>query len=303
MKRSAFLSLLPVIALGLSSCGKSDKEGGGDKTDAGVKTSGKVTIKTGGSTTIQPIMNEWADAYDDVKVSVAGGGSGNGIKELIAGRLDVANASRPMKPEEKADLKKATGKEVKEYHIGYDALAIFTAKNNPMKEISVEQLKEIYAAGGTITKWEQLGANANGMTGDIKVLGREASSGTGEYFQEAVCGKDAAGKKVEYRQGISEMSSSNQVIDTVATVATSIAYDGQAFKNDKVHWLAVSKKTGEPSVLPNDDDARTLKYPLARKLYLYTAGEPEPHVKKFIDWALSPEGQAILTKSHAVSLK
>jgi phosphate transport system substrate-binding protein len=208
-----------------------------------------------------------------------------------------------MKQEEKDALKKETGKDVKEFHIGYDALAVFTAKSNPVKEISIEQLKEIYAAGGTITKWEQLGANANGLTGDIKVLGREASSGTGEYFQEAVCGKDAAGKKVEYRQGISEMSSSNQVIDTVATVATSIAYDGQAFKNDKVHWLAISKKTGEPAILPSDDDARSGKYPLARKLYLYTAGEPSPQVKKFIDWALSPEGQAILTKSHAVSLK
>ncbi len=293
MKYSLLTLPMLALALGLVSCGKS---GSG---------TAKVSIRTAGSTTLQPVVAAWSEAYAAVNkgasVSVSAGGSGVGINELIEGRIDVANSSRQMKPEEKEKVKAKHGKDVYEVAVGYDALAIYTHKDNPIKEISIEQLKTIFAKGATATKWDQVAPG--GLTDEIRVLGRESNSGTAEYFKEAVCGKGPDGKYIEFREGIAEMNSSQAVIDTLATTKNAIAYDGMAFKTDKVHWLAVSKKTGEPSVVPGADDARSGKYPLARKLYMYTIGEPTGEVKKFIDWTLSAEGQAILAKTGCVSLK
>ena len=296
MKNSLFACMaLAVSMIGATSCGKRGEEGGAQR----------VTIKTAGSTTLFPVMTAWAENYAKVTkgatVTVAAGGSGVGINELIEGRIDIANASRPMKEEEKKKVKDKFGKEAVETIVGYDALAIFTHLNNPLKEISIEQLHNIYAKGATITKWDQIAPG--GLTDDIRVLGRESNSGTGEYFKEAVCGKGPDGKLLEFREGIAEMNSSQAVIDTLATTKNALAYDGMAFKTDRVHWLAVSKKSGEPAVTPSADDARSGKYPLARKLYLYTIGEPTGEVKKFIDWTLSAEGQAILAKTGTVTLK
>ncbi len=291
MKQSLFLALISTAAIALTGCGK--------------KSGDKEVITTAGSTTLAPIVTAWAENYanvsKDATVSVAAGGSGVGINELIEGRIKIANSSRPMKAEEKEKIKAKYGKDVKEIVVGYDALAVFTHKDNPLQKISVEELHGIYAKGGDITKWEQV--SEGGLTGDIRVLGRESNSGTGEYFKEAVCGKGPDGKHIEFREGISEMNSSQAVIDTLANTKTAIAYDGMAFKTDKVHWLAVSKKKGEDAVLPSVDDARSGKYPLARKLYLYTIGEPEGEVKKFIDWALGPEGQKLVAKVGAVPLQ
>lgn len=291
LKHSLLLASLALAALGLAACGK--------------KSSGAVTIRTAGSTTLAPIVTAWAEEYavvtKEAAVTVSAGGSGVGINELIEGRIDIANSSRPLKGEEKEKIKEKHGKEAVEFVIGYDALAVFTNNGNPLQEISIEQLHGIYAKGGTISKWDQIAPG--GLTDDIRVLGRESNSGTGEYFKEAVCGKGPDGKHIEFRTGIAEMNSSQAVIDTLSSTKNAIAYDGMAFKTDKVHWLAVSKKTGEAAVLPSAEDARSGKYPLARKLYLYTIGQPEGEVKKFIDWALSPDGQALVAKTGAVSLQ
>lgn len=291
MKRIVFLSLLTAAAAGLTSCNNDSKSGS------------KAKIKTSGSTTLAPIVGAWAEEYKPADVIVGQGGSGQGIKDLIAGLVDIANSSRAMTPDEKAQLKEKTGKDAYEIHVGYDALAIYTSQSNPLKEISIEQLNGIYSstAAAPIRKWEEI--PGSGLTGDIRVLGREEGSGTADYLQEAVNGKGADGKAIKFREGISGMASSQAVIDTLGSTANAIAYDGMAFKTDKVHWLAVSKKAGEPAVLPAVDDARSGKYPLARKLFLYTAGEPTGEVKKFVDWVLSAEGQKVLADSHAVTLK
>ncbi len=278
MKRSFFITGTIAAIIGLTSCG-----------------SKKTEIKLSGSNTMAPIAGAWAEAFTDAKVSAAGGGSGIGIKELIAGRIQICASSRKMKDTEKAEAKEKQGKEVKEFMVGYDALALFVHPSNPVTQISVEQLKEVYGEGGKITKWDDIPGS---QAGAIMVLGRESTSGTYEYFQETVVGKEG-----KFRNDVAAQSSSQAIIDQLATVKNAIGYDGMAFKNDKVKWLALSKKTGEPAVLPGIDDARSGKYPLARPLFLYTLGEPEGDVKKFIDFALSDEGQKLLSKSGAVSLK
>lgn len=289
MKKIFALPLMAALAFGVTSCGSKDAA----KSSANLKVSG--------SNTMAQVATAWAEAFAGANVSVAGGGSGIGIGELTEGRIDICSSSRPMKPEEKAKVKEKQGKDPVEFIVGYDALAVFVNPANPIKEISLEQLKQIYWEGGNATEWEQVAPG--GLTGPITVLGRENTSGTFEYFEEAVVGKDAAGKKQKFRGNISSQSSSQAIIDNLATVKSAIGYDGMAFKNDKVNWLPVSKKTGEPAVMPGVDDARSGKYPLARKLYLYTIGEPTGATKEFIDFALSEAGQKLLAQTGYVSLK
>ena len=284
MKRIVFISLLTAAAAGLTSCGGSDE---------------KKSLKVSGSNTMAQVGQSWAQTFVDktgIKVSVAGGGSGIGIEELIAGRIDICTSSRPMKAEEKAKIKEKHGKEATEHVVGYDALAVFVNKDNPATQISVEQLKEIYIDGGSVTTWEQV--SPGGLTAPIEVLGREGTSGTYEFIHDVVL------KKAKFRTTVAPQSSSQAIIDNLANIKNSIAYDGMAFNDaTKVKWLAVSAKTGETGVMPNADDARSGKYPLARKLYLYTVGEPAGEVKEFIDFAKSDEGQKLLTKTGYVSLK
>ena len=289
MKRTVFLSLLTAAAAatGLSSCG------GGD-------SGSKKTIKVSGSNTMAQVATAWAEGFTDAQVTVAGGGSGIGINELTEGRIEVCTSSRPMKPEEKAKLKEKQGKDPMEFVVGYDALAVFVNPANPLTQISMEQLKEIYLADGAITTWEQVGPG--GLTGNIEVLGRENTSGTYEFIHDVVLGKDKDGNKNKFRTTVAAQSSSQSIVDNLANMKGAIGYDGMSF-GEKLKKLAVSKKTGEPAVMPGADDARSGKYPLARKLYLYTIGEPTGAVKGFIDFALSAEGQALLAKTGYVSLK
>ncbi len=291
MKKIFALPLMAALAFNLVSCGSKDA----------AKSGGSTSIKVSGSNTMAQVGTAWAEAFAEAKVSVAGGGSGIGIGELTEGRIDICTSSRPMKSEEKAKIKEKQGKEPVEFVVGYDALAVFVNPANPVTEISMEQLKEIYWEGGSITTWAQVAPG--GLTDPITVLGRENTSGTYEFIHDAVVGKNAAGEKNKFRGNISSQSSSQSIIDNLATVKSSIGYDGMAFKNDKVKWLAVSKKAGEPAVLPDANDARSGKYPLARKLYLYTVGEPTGAVKEFIEFALSDAGQKLLADTGYVSLK
>jgi phosphate transport system substrate-binding protein len=294
MTRYTFLSILAVSAAALSSCGRS-----------GVQ---KVQINAAGSTTLGPVVTMLAEAYrkvdPTVSLTVSLGGSGQGINELKEGRIQIANSSRKMKPEEAEEIKKKLGKEAKEFEVAIDALAVYVHPENPMTEISVDQLKGMYSAEGTVTTWE--GVAPGGLTGEIRLLGRESNSGTFEYFGETVNGKFAdgpkKGKMKDFRAGIAEMNSSQAVVDTLASTKNAVAYDGMAFKTDKVKWLAISKKAGEPAVLPSVEDAQSGKYPLSRKLYMYTVGEPTPELKKFIDWVKSPEGQKVVADAHCVPL-
>ena len=284
MKKIFALPLMAALAFGFTSCGNKD----GAKATASIKVSG--------SNTMAQVGTAWAEAFTSAKVSVAGGGSGIGIGELTEGRIDICTSSRPMKDEEKSKIKEKHGKDPVQFVVGYDALAVFVNPANPLKEISMDQLKDIYWAGGSTTTWEQVGPG--GLTGPITVLGRENTSGTYEFIHDAVVGKNE-----KFRGNISSQSSSQSIIDNLATVKSAIGYDGMAFKTDKVNWLAVSKKTGEPAVMPAADDARNGNYPLARKLYLYTIGEPTGATKEFIEFALSEAGQKLLAETGYVSLK
>lgn len=293
MKRKQFIltALIAATSLGITGCGKK----GGDSKKAG------TTIANVGSDTMLQLGMAWSEAYKkkvpDVNVEVNGGGSGVGIAGLINGSVDLANSSKAIEDKEKEDLKTKQSKEAKEFMVGYDALSIYVHKDNPLNEISIEELAEIYKEGGKIRKWSDLGVTAiPGAKGDdIVVISRQNNSGTHHYFKEAI-----VGKKTEERADKINQNGSADVVNIIGTTPNSIGYSGMGYHTDKVKTIKVSKKKGEPTVLPSIETTLDKSYPIARPMFVYTAGEPAPHIKAYIDWILGPEGQAILKEQGYV---
>jgi phosphate transport system substrate-binding protein len=304
--RGIQVGAVAILAASLFSagCGKQESgaTSGGSSTPA--PAAGKtVEIRMKGSDTMIQLATAWAEAYRKVKpnvfVNANGGGSGTGIAALQNNNTDICNASRDIKKEEAEKVKAATGKEVKEFVVAYDALGVYAHPSNPINDISIEDLREIWAEGGTLENWEQVNP---AFKGKIVLFGRQNNSGTYDYFREHICGKKD-GKQREFRGGISELNGSAEVVENVAKTSTGIGYSGMGYKTPAVKWLHVSGKKGETGVEPGVEAARSGKYPISRKLFLYTAGDPSPEIKAFIDWILGPDGQKIVEKEGFVSLK
>ena len=296
-------TITAVAALWLAGCGK--QEAGTATPTGGSAAANKKTIeiRAKGSDTMIQLATAWAEAYRKVKpnvfVNANGGGSGTGFAALQNNSTDLCNASRAIKPEESEKVKTVTGKEAKEFAVAYDALVVYAHPSNPIKEISLEELREIWVEGGSTLTWEQINP---AFPGKIALFGRQNNSGTYDYFREHICGKKD-GKQREFRGGISELNGSSEVVENVGKTPTGLGYSGMGYKTPNVNWLKVSSKKGEPGVEPGTDAARSGKYPIARKLFLYTVGEPTGELKEYIDWILSPEGQKIVEKEGFVPLK
>jgi phosphate transport system substrate-binding protein len=282
-------------------CGKSESgaSGGG-----GGSSGPKKTVANIGSDTMVNLAIAWADAYTkvdpSVSVEVNGGGSGQGVAALINGSCDIANCSRSFEEKEIADFKaKHPGKEPKEFMVGYDALSVFVHKDNPMTEISIEELQQLYMKDGKLSKWSDLGiSNIPGAKGDeIILVSRQNNSGTYHYFREAI-----VGKKNEMRLGTVDMNGSKDVVDLIAKTPNAIGYSGMGYATPAVKHLKVSKKKGEKSVEPTIATTLDKSYPIARPMFMYTSGEPAPHVKKYLDWIMTDPGQKIVAETGYVPL-
>lgn len=283
----------------LSGCGKKDNSGGGGSQATGKKTN----VANIGSDTMVNLAAAWAEAYSEVDKTVAievnGGGSGVGIKGLLNGTAELANSSRHIEDKEKAELKEKRQLDAKEFVVGFDALSIYVHKDNPINEITMEQLGDIYRADGKITKWSDLGVNAiPGAKGDELIrVSRQNNSGTYEYFKEAV-----VGKKNEFKLGSLDMNGSKDVVELIGKTPNAIGYSGMGYANASVKMLKVSKKSGEPAVAPSIATTHDKTYPIARPMFFYTAGEPAPHLKKYIDWVMSDAGQKLVETTGYVPL-
>lgn len=272
--------LLVAAALLPTACGKSR---GGKAT----------TIQVRGSDTMVNVAQAWAEEYTNVAptvgVEVSGGGSGVGIAALERGTIDIANASRNMKPEEAEQARKNTGKQPREFIVGYDALAVFVHRDNPISEINFEQLADIFAEDGTAVRWSDLGVEIPGVSDDTIVrISRQSSSGTYEFFRERVLGKK------DFKLGSRDMNGSKEVVELIGSARTAIGYSGMGYATDTVKILKIARAAGEPAYEPTVENTVLKAYPLARSLQMYTLGEPQGAVKDYIDWILSPAGQRIL---------
>jgi len=260
-------------------------------------------ISVEGSDTMVNLAQAWAERYrqkrPDVTVQVQGGGSGVGIAGMIDGKCDLANASREMKDEEKQAIQARHGKQPKEHIVGFDALAVYVHKDNPLDSISLGELAEIYGEHGTITHWSQLGVGEDSACyGEIAVVSRQNSSGTYFYFREKVLG----GAR-DYNDEAVKMSGSKEVIEHVANTPQAIGYSGMGYHTDAVKMLEISVKKGEPGVAPTVENAQNKSYPITRPLRIYTVGEPTGQIKEYLDWIHSPEGQAVVAELDYVPLQ
>ncbi|MFQ5823206.1 MAG: PstS family phosphate ABC transporter substrate-binding protein [bacterium] len=282
---------LVALTIALSAAGCTKKS---DHEEAGKSAVGKIDIQNLGSDTMVNLAQAWAEEYAKVEptvsVEVSGGGSGTGIAALINGTVDIANASRKMTPEELRRARENTGKEPIEFVVGYDALAVYVHKDNPLEEISLEQLAEIYGEGGTITKWSQLGISHPACSSDeIIRVSRQSNSGTYFYFRETVLGKQR-----DFKLGSRDLHGSKDVVELVGTTPCAIGYSGMGYATDEVRMLRISKKQGAPAYKPNMENELSGSYPISRPLHMYSLGEPTGAVKKYLEWVLSDEGQKIV---------
>ena len=291
-------TLALAAAAALVGCGKSESGAGGEAS-SGKKT----TVANIGSDTMVNLAAAWAEAYAAVDkttlIEVGGGGSGVGIKGLINGTTELANSSRHIEDKEKAELKEKRQLDAKEFTVGFDALSIYVHKDNPLNEITMEQLGEIYRSDGKITKWSDLGVTAiPGAKGDEVIrVSRQNNSGTYEYFKDAV-----VGKKNEFKLGSLDMNGLKDVVELVGKTPNAIGYSGMGYANPSVKMVKVAKKKGDPYVAPSIASTHDKSYPIARPMFFYTAGEPAPHVKKFIDWVLTDAGQKLVETTGYVPL-
>jgi phosphate transport system substrate-binding protein len=281
-----------LAAVTLAACGGG---GGGDEG------AGPTIIQNKGSDTMVNVAQVWAEEYrsvaPDVEVEVSGGGSGVGLAALIRGAVDIANASRDMKPQEMEAAEKNTGKVPKEFTVGYDALAVYIHKDNPLDEIELSQLAEIYVEGGSVTRWSQLGVTIPGVSDDTIVrVSRQSSSGTYEFFRDHVL------EKRDFALGSRDLNGSKEVVELVSNTPTAIGYSGMGYATEHVKMLRLASEPGGPAFEPSVENTNNRSYPLARSLHVYTLGEPEGAVKAYIDWILSPAGQKVVEDSGYVPL-
>ena len=286
---------LPLLALAAALVAAACGGSGGSQTVKPART----VIQNKGSDTMVNVAQVWAEEYrkvaPDVEVEVSGGGSGVGIAALMRGAVDVANASRDLKPAEAEQAEKYTGKKPVGFTVGFDALAVYVHEDNPLSEITLEQLTDLYAEGGKTTRWSELGVKIPGVSDDTIVrVSRQSSSGTYEFFREHALGNR------DFRMGSRDLNGSKEVVELVGGTLTAIGYSGMGYATPAVKTVRVTSKPGSPSVAPTVAAVHDKTYPLARSLHLYTLGEPQGAVKQYIDWILSDAGQKVVEDSGYV---
>ena len=235
----------------------------------------------------------WAEAYKniqpDVLISVTGGGSGTGITALVNKTTDIANASRAIKPEEVAAVE-ATGVEPVEFIVARDAIAVIVNPANPVNQLTLEQISAIYS--GEINNWNEVG----GEDRPIVRLSRETNSGTHVYFLETVLRLGKKDNKTLFSPDTLMLPSSEGITTEVRDNPNAIGYDGLGYVIPQVKVVAIARNPGEAYILPSAGTVNDKTYPIARDLYMYTAGQPTQVEKDYLDWILSSDAQKIVTE-------
>lgn len=248
------------------------------------------TIVVDGSTTVGPIAKAFAEylmrRHPGLQITVSESGSGNGAKSLINGTCHVATMSRPMRPQE---LKAASvkGVNVVEHIIAMDALPVLVHPSNPVKNLTLSQLRDIYF--GRIGNWKWLG----GPNLKIVRISRDTNSGTYECFNEMVMNRTRMASDVEY------VGSNGAVRQRVQSTPGAIGYAGLGFVDRTVKAVPVN------GIAPSAETVIDRSYPLARPLYMYTNGEPASNtfLHTFIYLCNTPEGKQMINSIGFVALQ
>ena len=246
-----------------------------------------------GSDTVLPVAQQTAERFmnqhPDTRVTATGGGTGVGISALLDNTTDIAMASRPIKFSEKMKIKSA-GEDVAEIVVAYDALAVVAHPSNPVKQLTRQQLEDIFR--GKITNWKQVGGDDR----KIVVYSRETSSGTYEFFKESVL------KNKNYMASSLSMPATGAIIQSVSQTKGAIGYVGLAYVSPRVKTLSVSYD-GKHYAAPTVENATNKTYPIVRPLYYYYNVKKKTEIDPLIQYILSPDGQDIIKKSGYIPVK
>ena len=284
MKRRLILIAALFVVLVLPACGP-------DSSSETASDSNASYIDNKGSDTIVNLALAWAERYQsehpDISIAVTGGGSGTGIAALINKTTNIANASRKIKQEE-LDEANANGVDPLEHIIARDAIAVVVNPNNPISQLTMQQISDIYS--GKINNWSEIG----GEDRPIVRLSRETNSGTHVYFLETVLRMGNPDDKTLFSTDTLLLPSSEGIIAEVRQNPNAIGYDGLGYVPDDLKVIAIAPEAGDEYVLPSIATVNDKSYPIARDLYMYTDGEPQGVIKDYLDWIVSAEAQQIV---------
>ena len=281
MKKIITFALAALLALSLVACGSEPKTDDTAKTDDQSQTQLTGTVSTDGSTSMEKVIGALSESFmaqnGGVTVNYNPTGSGSGITAVQEGTCDIGLSSRALKDEEKS-----AG--LKETVLAYDGIAIIVHPDNPVSDLTLEQIAKLYT--GEITNWKDVGGN----DAEVVLIGREAASGTRDGFESITGTKDTC----QYRQ---ELTSTGDVITAVSQNPDAIGYASLASVKDSVKALSVG------GVTPSEDTVKDGSYPVQRPFVLVTVEGKElsPAAQAFFDYALSSDAAGIIAKAGAVA--
>ena len=280
MKKIIALILTLVLTLSLAACG-SDSNSNTDNSDNNDSAAVTGTVSTDGSTSMEKVIGALGESFmaanEGVEFTYNPTGSGAGITAAQEGRCDTGLSSRALKDEEKAGG-------LKETVLAYDGIAIIVNPENPVNDLTLDQIAKLYT--GEITNWKDVGGN----DAEVVLIGREAASGTRDGFESITGTKD----KCQYRQ---ELTSTGDVITAVSQNPDAIGYASLASIKDSVKALNVD------GVTPSEATVKDGSYKVQRPFVLVTVEGKEltPVAQKFFDYITSPDAAAIIAKAGAVA--
>ncbi len=243
------------------------------------------------------LAEAYAKVNQNVRVEISGGGAGIGVAALINGTCDIADSARKLLPEEIEKAQAKLGRDLQEFPIGYDALIVCVHRDNPLEQISIAQLAQIYREGGRIDKWSDLGVKMPKNRDNIVRVSRQNNSGSYHFFREILIGKQA-----DFKLGSRAMNSSKEAVELVTQVPAAIGYAAIAWVQPGVKILRISDNDPDKAVSPSRESVCNGSYPFARAMFMYTRAEPPVHVADYIRWVRSLPGQKIVEESGYIPL-
>jgi len=261
------------------------------------------TAKSMGSDTMNNLMTLWGEAlkkhYPNIKIEIEGKGSSTAPAALIESQAQFGPMSRPMKDSEIDKFEKAFGYKPTGLATAIDCLAVYVHKDNPIKSLTVEQVRQIFSVTGPEMKWGELGLTGAWANQPVTLYGRNSASGTYGYFKEHVL------KNSDFKPTVKEQPGSSSVVQAVATDKFGIGYSGIGYKTADVRAVPIAVDNG-PAFEANVENAYSGDYPIARYLYVYVNYKPgsqlDPLRREFIRLIYTQEGQEVTIKDGYIPI-
>ncbi len=273
------------------------------------KTSGvSGNLSSVGSDSLANLMTLWAEeykkAYPNVNIQIQAAGSSTAPPALTEGTANLGPMSRAMKDNELQAFEEKFGYKPTAVPVAIDALAVFVHKDNPIKQLTMQQVDGIFSAtklcgGSDISKWGDLGLTGEWADKPVQLFGRNSVSGTYGYFkEEGLC-------KGDFKANVNEQPGSASVVQSISSTVNAIGYSGIGYRTASVRAVPLVNKKGEVEEA-NETNALSGKYPLARFFYVYVNKAPNkplsPLEAEFVKLVLSQQGQQVVVKDGYIPL-